>query len=65
MIKTFELSSNNLEQVRNMRDIVDAVWAVFDPDGSGSIDRREFLMQDGLAETIVASSSAGAFTARR
>ena len=65
LIKTFELSSNNLEQVRNMRDIVHAVWAVFDPDGSGSIDRREFLMQDGLAETIVASSSAGAFTARR
>ena len=25
----------------------------FDPDGSGAVDRREFLMRDGLADTIV------------
>lgn len=62
LIKTFELSSN-LTQVQHMRGIVDAVWALFDPDGSGAIDRREFLMPDGLAETIVAS--AGSMATRR
>ena len=51
----FELS-NNLAQVQHMRGIVEAVWGIFDPDGSGAIDRQEFLMSDGLAETIVASA---------
>ena len=45
-----------------MRGIVGAVWGIFDPDGSGAIDRQEFLMSDGLAETIVAS--AGSLTRR-
>jgi hypothetical protein len=36
--------------------VVEAVWGIFDPDGSGAIDRQEFLMPDGLAETIVASA---------
>ncbi len=55
LIKTFGLSED-LRQVRDMRGVVEAVFGLFDPDGSGSIDRREFLMRDGLAETIVASA---------
>ena len=52
----FELSCAQLAQVQHMRGIVEAVWGIFDPDGSGAIDRQEFLMSDGLAETIVASA---------
>lgn len=30
-------------------------WPMFDPDGSMSIDRAEFAMRDGLAETLSAT----------
>ena len=55
LIKTFGLGQD-MPSLRNIRAIVDAVWCVFDPDGSGAVDRREFLMRDGLADTIVASA---------
>ena len=35
-----------------MRNTVDAIWPVFDSDGSGSIEQIEFLLPgDGLADT--------------
>ena len=57
LVKTFGLGAD-MPSLRNIRQIVDAVWCVFDPDGSGAVDRREFLMRDGLADTIVASCGA-------
>merc|ERR1711862_111403 len=54
LIKTFGIG-NNLARQQNMRGALDAVWCIFDEDGSGSIEQGEFLMQDGLADTILAS----------
>jgi len=35
---------------------VQAIWAIFDDDGSGSIERNEFLKPgEGLADTILAT----------
>ena len=38
-----------------MQCVVRAVWAIFDSDGSGEIDREEFASRDGLADSIIAS----------
>mmetsp|Transcript_21605 Transcript_21605/g.53305 ORF Transcript_21605/g.53305 Transcript_21605/m.53305 type:complete len:324 (-) Transcript_21605:319-1290(-) len=54
LIKTFNMSSD-LSKVQEMRRTVDSVWNLFDPDGSNSIDRDEFVMRDGLADTLVAT----------
>ena len=40
-----------------MRGTIDAIWPVFDPDGSNSIDKAEFLAAEGLANTIIATVS--------
>lgn len=37
-----------------MRDTVFSVWCIFDHDGSGAIDRAEFLAEGGLGESLVA-----------
>ena len=43
-----------------MRSTVDAIWPVFDSDGSGSIERDEFLLHnDGLADMILATLQHG------
>ena len=35
---------------------VQAIWSIFDTDGSGSIERGEFLRpNEGLADTILAT----------
>ena len=34
---------------------MEAVWFMFDADGSGEIDRDEFLRRDGMGETLAAS----------
>ena len=50
----------NPPQVQMMRNSIDAVWCVFDDDGSGSIERDEFLRPgDGLADTIIATVEHG------
>ena len=56
LIKTFGLSSD-LRKVEEMRSVVGAVWSMFDPDASDSIDRSEFIAPDGLADTIVATAN--------
>lgn len=54
LIKSFKLSSD-LSKVREMREIVDNIWFVFDTDHSGEIDLSEFVADGGLADTIIAS----------
>jgi len=57
LVKTLNQSSD-AEQVRTVRGVVDAVWPIFDSDGSGSIGKSEFLAPEtGLADTIIASMS--------
>ena len=38
-----------------MRNTLTSIWGIFDTDGSGEIERSEFLQADGLADTIVAT----------
>jgi len=54
LIKTLRLSSDPAS-VQGMRATIDAVWGIFDTDGSGTTERCEFLQADGLADTIVAT----------
>lgn len=54
LLKTLNVTSD-AAAVMQMRSTVDAIWAIFDTDGSGSIERREYLQPDGLADTIVAT----------
>ena len=55
LIKTFNLSTNVDERTK-MRGTIDAIWPLFDDDGSGEIDRPEFLRAgEGLADTIIAT----------
>ena len=44
---------------RAVRNVVDAIWPVFDLDGNGAVDKHEFLKPDGLAEAIVANIGDG------
>eukprot|EP00565_Helicotheca_tamesis_P001059 CAMPEP_0185740962 /NCGR_PEP_ID=MMETSP1171-20130828/38704_1 /TAXON_ID=374046 /ORGANISM="Helicotheca tamensis, Strain CCMP826" /LENGTH=263 /DNA_ID=CAMNT_0028412899 /DNA_START=463 /DNA_END=1254 /DNA_ORIENTATION=- len=54
LVKTFKISSDH-ERVDTMRNTVDSVFGIFDPDGSGTINIDEFSATDGLGDTIVAS----------
>jgi len=59
LVKTLGLSTSPT-RVQQMRSTVDAIWAVFDADGSESIERDEFLRPgEGLADTIVATMQHG------
>lgn len=55
LLKTLKLTHDQA-QVQKMRSAIEAVWCIFDDDGSGSIERDEFLRPgDGLADTIIAT----------
>ena len=55
LLKTFRMTSDPA-QVSQMRGTIDAIWPVFDDDGSGTIEQNEFLKpSEGLADTIVAT----------
>lgn len=55
LIKTLGLSQDQ-PKVREMRETVQMIWPIFDHDGSGSIERGEYLKpNDGLADTILAT----------
>ena len=55
LLKTFRMTTDPA-RVQMMRGTIDAVWPIFDDDGSGSVDREEFLRpNEGLADTIVAT----------
>lgn len=53
--KTFKIDVHGITELRaTLRDI----WCVFDTDGSGSIDKKEFMApNDGLADTVLATMS--------
>lgn len=36
------------------RDLIDALWSLFDSDGSGTLDMEEFIKPSGLCDTILA-----------
>lgn len=47
----------DVRSIQTMRSTIDAIWPIFDTDGSGSIERLEFLRPaDGLADTIIATA---------
>jgi len=54
LVKTFRLEGDH-ERIATMGETLDAVWSIFDTDGSGEIDRREFSQAGGLGETLAAS----------
>jgi len=59
LLKTLKLTQD-AARIAMMRSTIEAIWPVFDADGSGSIDRNEFLLPgDGLADTIVATLQHG------
>jgi len=55
LIQTFKAGHDH-EKTQQIEQTLDAVWPIFDFDGSGSIEKSEFLRPgDGLADTIIAS----------
>jgi len=59
LLKTLRMTHEPL-QVQMMRGTIEAVWCIFDEDGSGCIERDEFLRPgDGLADTIIATVEHG------
>jgi Ca2+-binding EF-hand superfamily protein len=55
LIKTFKLSEDS-QKVAQMKEVVEAVWPIFDIDGSGHIEVSEFSQPEvGLADSIIAS----------
>jgi len=57
LVITFKLHVN-LEQLKALWDVLDALWYLFDPDGSGDIDMAEFCKNEtGLADTLILNLS--------
>jgi hypothetical protein len=52
--QTFAISQDQ-QAVDAVRQSVNVLWPIFDLSGSGTIDRAEFIAQDGLGDAIVAS----------
>jgi Ca2+-binding EF-hand superfamily protein len=54
LIKTFR-QPEDPAKYQQLRETVSAIWGMFDDDASGEIDTDEFIVRDGLADTIVAT----------
>mmetsp|Transcript_19398 Transcript_19398/g.57673 ORF Transcript_19398/g.57673 Transcript_19398/m.57673 type:complete len:335 (-) Transcript_19398:37-1041(-) len=54
LVKTFGLAGQ-YDRISTMADTLNAVWGIFDHDGSGDVDRAEFAASGGLGETLNAS----------
>jgi len=54
LIKSFHIGQD-LRQVEVLKQTVSSVWFMFDSDGSGEIDKQEFLNADGMADSLIAS----------
>ena len=52
LIKTF--GKNGFRTVKELQAVIESVWPLFDPDHSNTITKDEFLIRDGLADTICA-----------
>ena len=60
LVKTFMLGKG-VQQIRNMTETLTTLWALFDDDGSGTIEIDEFLRPNtGLADTVLAQMRAEA-----
>lgn len=53
LIKTYKLQT--VGKIRAMTETIEAVWGIFDTDGSDEIDMAEFSAPGGLAEALVAA----------
>lgn len=59
VIKSLRLSTDQT-RVQQMRQTIDAIWPIFDCDGSGSIEMGECTRPaEGLIDTIIASGGVG------
>jgi len=57
IIKSLRLS-NDQARVQQMRSTIDAIWPIFDSDGSGSIEIGECLHPgEGLIDTLIATTA--------
>jgi len=55
--KSFNIGVSGLAQ---LRESLRAVWPVFDVDGSGAVDKKEFLQpREGLCDTVIATMATG------
>lgn len=54
LIKTFRMTYGPI-LMGEISQTLDAIWGIFDQDGSGSIEIDEFISPDGLCDTILAS----------
>ena len=55
LVHTLDLGKD-LNRLQAVRDCVEAVWPIFDTDGSGTIEKDEFILpNDGLADMIIAT----------
>jgi len=52
LYSTFHIKTAQEQQI--IRDSIFNTWCVFDVDNSGTIDKREFLMSGGMAESLIA-----------
>jgi len=58
LVKSLGLAHTDadLDQVAALRRAVGCTWFVFDTDGSGEVDRAEFLRDgDGMADALAAA----------
>ena len=57
VVRAFAKSFNiDVAGISQLRESLQAVWCVFDTDGSGAIDRQEFMAPNGgLADTVLAT----------
>jgi len=58
MLKTFGIGAGQRNRLAAMRDTLDIAWQWFDVDGSDSISFGEFIMPNGLGETLRLSFAA-------
>jgi hypothetical protein len=54
LIKTFGIK-DDVAHIQDVRGMVESIWCVFDLDDSGGIDLTEFLLEDGLGDSIMAA----------
>jgi Ca2+-binding EF-hand superfamily protein len=55
IVKTFRIADNSVARTAAIFGSLDAMWPIFDTDGSGEIDINEFTETDGLCDSLVAS----------
>jgi hypothetical protein len=61
IVKTFDLSSDDLPTIQNVRNYLEGVWCIWDEDGNNVIDCEEFMQEEdedhsgGLGDTLIAS----------